>query len=208
VVFPYYQRLSRRQQAIYRASDRVHRVEVGNGPQLARHAHALRPVLEAGDRAGATRISQVLADALLDGLGVARVRVRVLAVRPSHAWGELHGLYEREAGRTARISVWMRTARNRRPVAFRTFVRTLVHEICHHLDYEHLALADSFHTQGFFRRESSLVRQITGGEAGPRSPPPDATGDARDPGARAGAAALERCRRILSGTEPAADPGG
>jgi hypothetical protein len=49
-------------------------------------------------------------------------------------------------------------------VAFRTFLRTLLHEIVHHLDYELLKLADSFHTEGFFRRESSLFRQIVPGE--------------------------------------------
>jgi hypothetical protein len=54
----------------------------------------------------------------------------------------------------------MRTARHRRVVAFRTFLRTLLHEIGHHIDYEHLRLADSFHTEGFFRRESSLFRQL------------------------------------------------
>ena len=54
----------------------------------------------------------------------------------------------------------MRTARHRRVVAFRTLLRTLLHEVGHHLDYEYLKLADSFHTEGFFRRESSLFHQL------------------------------------------------
>jgi hypothetical protein len=54
----------------------------------------------------------------------------------------------------------MRTLRYKRVVAFRTFLRTLLHEVCHHLDYTLLALADSFHTQGFFNRESSLFKQL------------------------------------------------
>jgi uncharacterized damage-inducible protein DinB len=45
-------------------------------------------------------------------------------------------------------------------VAFRTFLRTLLHELCHHLDYQHLRLADSFHTEGFYKRESSLFHQL------------------------------------------------
>jgi hypothetical protein len=49
-----------------------------------------------------------------------------------------------------------------RVVAFRTFLRTLVHELGHHLDYRYLKLGGSQHTEGFFRRESSLVRQILG----------------------------------------------
>ncbi|MGH8757867.1 MAG: hypothetical protein ACRET9_06705, partial [Burkholderiales bacterium] len=58
------------------------------------------------------------------------------------------------------IELWMRTARRRQIVAFRTFLRTLLHEFCHHLDYELLKLPDSFHTEGFYQRESSLFNQI------------------------------------------------
>jgi hypothetical protein len=89
------------------------------------------------------------------------VRIQVLAVRPSRNWGELHGLYTlAERDREARIQLWMRTARHKRVVAFRTFLRTLLHELLHHLDYTHLELPDSFHTEGFFKRESSLFRQL------------------------------------------------
>jgi hypothetical protein len=54
----------------------------------------------------------------------------------------------------------MRTARHRRVVAFKAFLRTLLHELGHHLDYHHLKLRDSFHTEGFFKRESSLFHQL------------------------------------------------
>ena len=60
------------------------------------------------------------------------------------------------------MTLWMRTARQKRIVAFRTFLRTLLHELCHHLDYERLGLADSFHTEGFYKRESSLLQQLVG----------------------------------------------
>jgi len=94
-------------------------------------------------------------------LRVPPLRTQVLAVRPSRRWGELHGLYNgASAGRVARVSVWMRTARRHQVVKFRTFLRTLLHELCHHLDYELLALPDSFHTDGFYKRESSLLRQL------------------------------------------------
>jgi hypothetical protein len=32
--------------------------------------------------------------------------------------------------------------------------------VCHHLDYVLLKLRDSFHTDGFFQRESSLMHQL------------------------------------------------
>ena len=48
------------------------------------------------------------------------------------------GLYEPDeiTGSLARITVWMRTAKKENVVKFRTFLRTLLHEVCHHLDYE------------------------------------------------------------------------
>ena len=68
-------------------------------------------------------------------------------------------------GGTARISLWMRTAAKEQVVKYRTFLRTLVHELCHHLDYEHFKLAETFHTQGFYNRESALVRELLGEKA-------------------------------------------
>ena len=82
--------------------------------------------------------------------------------RPHARWGELHGLYTPDDSEPPRIDLWMRTAQHRRIVAFRTFVRTLLHELGHHLDYEYLKLSDSLHTEGFFKRESSLFRQLIG----------------------------------------------
>ena len=52
----------------------------------------------------------------------------------------------------------MRTAQKQQVVAFKTFLRTLIHELCHHLDYELFALEETFHTEGFYKRESSARR--------------------------------------------------
>ncbi len=121
---------------------------------------ALRSALALDDRKAVEAAAGFLAGGITEMLDVAPVRVEVLAVRPSGSGGELHGLYT-PAGRTpARIQLWMRTARHRRVVAFKAFLRTLLHEVLHHLDYHFLKLADSFHTEGFFRRESSLFHQL------------------------------------------------
>src|SRR5262249_10127749 len=89
--------------------------------------------------------------------------------RPHARWGELHGLYETTGrpGDTPIITLWMRTARQKRVVAFRTFLRTLLHEIGHHFDYTRLQLGDSFHTQGFYQRESHLFHQLVSDADGP-----------------------------------------
>jgi hypothetical protein len=65
-----------------------------------------------------------------------------------------------DRGVPARITAWMRTAQRLQVVAFKTFLRTLIHELCHHLDYELFALEETFHTEGFYKRESSLVSAL------------------------------------------------
>lgn len=158
--FAYYGRLSRRDQAIYRESDEWGSVELEDPAALRPLAQSLEEALRADDRIAVDEEAQRLVSAICRQLGVPTAATRVLAERPRSASAELHGLYVREDGRRPVLMVWMRTAARERPVAHRTFLRTLMHEVCHHLDYELLDLADSFHTHGFFQRESSLLRQL------------------------------------------------
>jgi hypothetical protein len=159
--FAYYARLGPRQKLIYRQSDAVASIALPAPEGVRVRIATLATALESENRALVEATCQELSNRVLDQLGVSRTRVAVLAVRPSRRWGELHGLYDPTRGKAeVTISLWMRTARQQRVVALRTFLRTLLHEICHHLDYEYLMLADSFHTQGFYQRESSLFRQI------------------------------------------------
>ncbi len=166
--FAYYDRLSAASKRTYRRSDEIERIELPDVAALRPLAAAIEPALAAADRAALERACRVLVDAVVDQLAAPRVVTRVLERRPSDDWGELHGLYEPDevTGGAARISVWMRTARKEQVVKFRTFLRTLVHELCHHLDYEHFALAETFHTQGFYSRESKLVRELLGEQEG------------------------------------------
>lgn len=162
--FLYYKKLSARDKAIYRKSDAVRSIPL----HIDRHLQHLASELEAAlntegvqQRKRVESSSQALSDALCKQLKVQRVAVQVLAKRPSSSTSELHGLYTREEGKQAQIQVWRKTAALRKTVKFKTFLRTLVHELCHHFDYELLKLADSFHTEGFFARESSIVKQLT-----------------------------------------------
>ncbi len=72
------------------------------------------------------------------------------------------------------LEVWMRTRALEKVVKPKTFLRTLVQELLHHLDVTIFALPDSFHTEGFFRRESSVVRALFD-EAKRRRPRPAST---------------------------------
>ncbi len=158
--FAYYRRLSARQRAVYRRSDEVVSIALPNAASLQPLVAEIEAGLLADDRKRTQKATVALTLGICAALEVPPVVLRVLARRPANAREELHGLYEREEGKPAVIRVWMRTAAYERPVALRTFVRTVLHEICHHLDFERLALPDSYHTEGFFRRESSLARQL------------------------------------------------
>lgn len=161
--FAYYDRLSPARQRVYRRSDEITRIAVPDMAALEPLARAVEPALASGSPSRAQAACAQLVDALNAQLQTPTVRTRILARRPSDAGGELHGLYEPDNGEgPARISVWMRTAARDDVVKFRTFLRTLVHEFCHHLDYELYKLPETFHTEGFYARESALVRELLG----------------------------------------------
>lgn len=146
---------------MYRRSDSIDSVVVPRLAELRPLTRDLKAALLSENRSVVATASQALADALTRSLEVEPFEVVVELARPRGSRSELHGLYEPgSSGHRARISVWMRTAQRRQVVAFRTFLRTFLHEVCHHLDYELYGLRESFHTQGFFKRESSLYRQF------------------------------------------------
>ncbi len=161
MVFSYYNSLNAAQKRIYRKSDEIHAVPLPKASDLHPFILELSRALENEDRAMAEYFCQRLATGMVSVLMAPPIRITLLAARPSASWGELHGLYVPAHGRTpAVITVWMRTARRRQVVAFRTFLRTLLHELCHHLDYELFKLSESYHTEGFYKRESSLFHQL------------------------------------------------
>src|SRR5207237_45485 len=133
------------------------------GLALAAAIAAIADGLRKEHPASAQSACQNLVDALVKGYHVPAVGVKVLLRRPADDYGELHGLYEpEEEGMRACITLWMRTAQKKQVVAFKTFLRTLIHEVCHHLDYELFALEETFHTEGFYKRESTLVGALLG----------------------------------------------
>jgi hypothetical protein len=159
--FAYYQRLNRTRKRTYRQSDALNALRLPASQNLQLIASALSRALKNEDKRKITQLCREIASGICSQLKVQVVRVRVLAQRPSDEWEELHGLYEPEENEhPATITVWMRTAQRQQVVAYRTFLRTLLHELCHHLDYEHLGLDESFHTAGFYQRESDLLRQL------------------------------------------------
>jgi hypothetical protein len=161
LVFDYYKRLSARRQSIYRQSDAILKVPLPDPLPLRPAAGALVEALKSEERNAVQGLSQTITDGIVAQLKLPPLRIQVLAVRPSDDWGELHGLYlPEEDGKPAKIQLWMRTAKHKRVVAYKSFLRTLLHEVCHHLDYELYKFPETFHTEGFYSRESSLLYQL------------------------------------------------
>lgn len=172
--FAYYERLSPGRRRVYDASDRIETVPVPGADELRPLVAAIERGLADEQPRPTTAAAQRLIDELVRRLAVPPIRVKVSKVRPRMVEGELHGLYEpaNDAGEVAVISVWMRTAQRKQVVKFRTFLRTLLHEFCHHLDYEFYRFPETFHTEGFYKRESHLLKQLAGEAAARAKPPP------------------------------------
>ena len=159
--YAYYSNLTAKDKTIYRHSDKITAISLPNNKHLIPIVNDLKLALTEENKTKIQRTLKKLAQKMLNELAAPSVNIKLLTNRPSNEWGELQGLYEPRDGKCrARITLWMRTAQQKKVVAFRTFLRTFLHELCHHLDYELLKLADSFHTEGFFKRESSLFKQL------------------------------------------------
>jgi hypothetical protein len=92
---------------------------------------------------------------------VPKCTVRVLTARPlrvrEYSTIELFGDYHAD---TKAIRVWMRTAIRKQVTSFGTFLSTLCHEFCHHLDFHRFG--NSWHTRGFYQRTALLYHHAKG----------------------------------------------
>jgi len=158
----YFDRLTKRQQRIYLASDKIKTVTLSNISVLKKSSNDIEQALLSANVDVVEDCCQQFIDQVCMQFNFSTACAHVLERRPHNNYGELHGLYEPidKACKQGQIYVWMRTAKRQQVVAFKTFLRTLIHEFCHHLDFEYFKLADSFHTQGFYQRESSIYKQI------------------------------------------------
>jgi hypothetical protein len=157
----WYKRLPPALQRVAAASDRVTSLGFRPSGTLVHAVAELVDVLPGGKPVEAQVRAQRIADGVCTAFRVPLVWVRVAERRPHNQHGELHGLYSPgEPPARDTISLWMFTAKRAQVVAPKTFVRTLLHELCHHLDYTHLHLRDSLHTKGFYQRESSLFAAL------------------------------------------------
>jgi len=213
----WWRRLPAGQRHEYERSDAISQVRLPASQALASAVVELDDALRADDLDATDKASQLLVSRICAGLSVPPARVRVAGMRPHDQRGELHGLYSPSGGAGRdRITVWMRTAKRRDVVRTRTFLRTLLHEVCHHLDFALFSLPNSFHSKGFYQRESSLLRVVVRGtplarpareEAGANRARRVADRDDPGSGARTGQDGIELLRAAAAAIAARQKPG-
>jgi len=168
--FPYYDNLSAAKKRIYTKSASIEHIPLKRPDDLHPLVMELKKSLEGNKRSDVARLASGICRMICDELEVEALAVKISSRRPSNSNEELQGLYEREEGERPVLTVWMRTAAKGQVVAFKSFIRTVIHELCHHIDYTYYKLDDSLHTEGFFKRESSLYREIVPPELQKKAP--------------------------------------
>jgi hypothetical protein len=180
----WFHRLPAPAQRTYLKSDAIDRYQLTPGVAAFSAIVVLMRALDGGASSIVERAAQALVIELCRLLDVRPVHLEVRNVRPHNARGELHGIYYPRGparvptslpgslpSRTGEplIILWMRTAQRHDIVKPKTFLRTLFHELGHYLDYSLLRLGDSYHTMGFYKRESFLVRMLAPSDQPPHS---------------------------------------
>src|ERR1700730_11510735 len=138
-------------------SDRIRILDLPQDGCLLRCAKSIESAMKAGTTVDARRACAEFLALASSFYRVSTPGIRVLAARPlkvRESWAtELFGGYNPE---TMLIRLWMRTAVRKEITSFGTFLSTLCHEFCHHLDFQRLRFPDSWHTRGFYERTATL----------------------------------------------------
>jgi len=152
-----------RNRAEYLTSDRIKTLNLPSTSVLPEIAKRLESAMKAGVAAKVCKPCAEFLDAACEFYEVPNCGIRVLAARPlrtrEHGTFELFGDYDLQ---TSAIRLWMRTAVRKEITSFGTFLSTLCHEFCHHLDFKKFGFEDSWHTRGFYERAAVLYHHARG----------------------------------------------
>ena len=144
-------------------SDRIKTLDLPHDGRLLTISQSIESAMEAGPTVGVRRTCAEFLDAASEFYRVPACGIRVLSSRPLRVrenWStELFGDYTPE---TMLIRVWMKTAVRKEVTSFGTFLSTLCHEFCHHLDFQRFGFLDSGHTRGFYERAAVLYHYARG----------------------------------------------
>jgi len=148
----------------FRQSEELTSIELPSSPKLADLAHVIESVMKEGSRDEVRVACAEFLNAAAAFYDVKAPEVHALAARPLRVreggWQiELFGDYSL---RDAQIRIWTRTAVRRQVTSFGTFLSTLCHEFCHHLDCQKFGFVRSPHTRGFYERAGLLYHHARG----------------------------------------------
>lgn len=149
--------------AAFQKSDQINTIDLPDDERLQSIANEIENAMKnQQDAVLQTACAQLLKTAA-QFYRVPECGIRVLAARPLRVrenWTtELFGDYDPG---TLLIRVWTRTAVRKEITSFGTFLSTLCHEFCHHLDYKLFGFEDSWHTRGFYERAGELYHHARG----------------------------------------------
>lgn len=149
--------------ASFLESDRMGTLDLPQDARLTSIAKSMESAMQNAASADVRRLCAEFLSAASEFYRVPHCNIRVLAARPrrvrERGTFELFGDYDPE---TSIIRVWMRTAVRKEVTSFGTFVSTLCHEFCHHLDFQKFGFKDSWHTRGFYERAAALYHHARG----------------------------------------------
>ena len=147
----------------FQESDRLAVLALPPDGRFLELAHRIESAMGAGSPAGIRIASAEFLAAAADFYKVRRPEVRALAARPlrvrESSTTELFGDYTPD---TVVIRVWTRTAVRKQVTSFGTFLSTLCHEFCHHLDCDRFGFHRTPHTRGFYERTAILYHHARG----------------------------------------------
>jgi len=142
-------------------SDRFSSLRLPEDDRLRKIAAAIEAAMQTEKPKDVLRFSREFLDGAADFYQVKPCAISVLAARPlrvrERSTIELFGDYNPN---TDVIRVWMKTAVRKQVTSFGTFLSTLCHEFCHHLDFQ--KFRNSWHTRGFYGRTASLYHHARG----------------------------------------------
>jgi len=143
-------------------SDRIKTLDLPHDERLPSITGFIELAMKAGHSAAVWRATTDFLKVASNFYNVPDCGIRVLSARPlrvrEHTATELFGDYAPE---TMLIRLWMRTAVRKEITSFGTFLSTLCHEFCHHLDFQRFGFPDSWHTRGFYEAALYHYARVT-----------------------------------------------
>ena len=148
----------------YARSDALLTLALPEAASVQALTRALAESMASGETAPVRRAGEALVSALAEFYEIPAPPLRVLGVRPHRVTAGVctYQLFGDYLPSTQRIRVWMRTAIREKVSSPKALLNTLLHEFCHHLDFQLFHFPDSWHTRGFYERAAALYHHARG----------------------------------------------